>query len=1573
MSITTDQVISTTGSVELKVQACEILPNGVESNSLLDCSLATVVVVIEDINNHAPTFARSLYDMNIPENIAVNTPLPNLNLVVVDHDLGDNAVFDVMLDNYADIFTIMPAQGTRDLTASIYVTDSSTLDYESAIKTYEIVVIARESSTTDMLSSTTVVRVHIDDVNDNPPTFDRTSYTATVSETAPVASPVTQITADDRDSGRNGVSSLWYKLIGNGADKFICNLITGQVTVAPCPTPGYGNCLDAETTGTYELTFVVADRFGEGFQVSVPLTITVTDVNDNPPELDVDNIVSFITEGETIPDPPVRVVADDPDGNDQVTYSIVGGNVNVNGILLWTIGSTTGVIVGTSPIDYETIPGNTGRYVLTVKATDGVHDVTAQVIINVIDTNDHPPVFDVGNYEQEIPESTPPFTFIDRVRATDRDPTDMPSGQISYRIVQGGQDQFLLDSNSGDITVADGVTFDVDLKQDRYEMTVVASDQGSPQKSASATVVILIRDVNNKNPFFQPSIIRAGIKEDAIIGTPVMTVNATDLDSNSSLIYFIEEPIIAFNPENQPIALTPDTRAMFSIERLTGVIRVNRTLQYDTVARWQAGLKARDNAGSPDQTGTGTVIINIIEINKRPPVFGEPWSPDNAFIPITVNEGQPRGTYVTTLVATDPTDAIKEFKITNDPGDHFTINSTTGSVTIKTPLDYEAERTTRFTVVAVDNGAPSLSATATVMVNIGNINDETPIFTEVDYNEQLPENSPDGTLLAVITATDKDLGDFGIVRYELDPKTRFTIDSVTGRITVLPDAILDREEEPSITLTVTAYDSPNNPDVRRYAQMPIYITLTDTNDNSPSFPQQEYIAVILENVPSMTSVVQVSANDNDDEGPNSRITYYEVSGDPLNLFVIDPFNGLITTNGSLIGYAGTYNMTIGATDSGSPTPLLGDTLARIRVLEANNGPPRWVIPRTTNQTVNVIEETYIGEEIIDVHAEDRDPGKNGEVVYGFSYKNRFVTETPEFAINPNTGQITAKVIFDREERDSYILLLVARDKGDPPFMSEIYLFIRITDVNDNLPEFPKYYNCCAIPYSISIYEDIAVNTLLGNVTALDADIGINALVFYSIMTGNTDEAFRLDHSTGSIYVNNDLDHERQKLYTLTIQAVDLNGADGTFEIGSQCRCSDPSRVILNVFILDRNDFPPVFPDSRYHTCIPIDAELGKRVTVMEAIDNDSGTSRDVRYNITRSNNYHSVDGDDKTLAPADSFIIGRDNGSVFSNTLMNKYEDHYFVLRVRAEDIDQKYSETQLYVFVTESDQEITMVFDRPPGEVREDLDQIIAMISRLTNNGMVCVGDLSYHVTVSNLIDPDRSDLTFYVINNATLVVIPTTGVIPKLEGKMGVFGVVAIFASYTYWDGFVIDPVLAAVIVILILLLIALLLLCCLCWCLGAIFGKKRYTYEGKPLYLGTINPLWGHKFSEDQELTMAVNEFETVEPTLGSANAAFQGDTVDAAGKTETHTHIHTESYNYTSSNMAAMSNGQISPGGVNIRIEAPLEGSDEAGGLYLSRAQYTNYDDVAHRNVLRSTATMTDDERSDLGSTRAMSQR
>ncbi|XP_071106393.1 cadherin-87A-like [Haliotis cracherodii] len=1423
------------GYIDLCVKAREIISVTPEilGNDTSTTATATIRINVRDQNDNAPTFHQSDFTVNIYEDIPNESALPGLIMTVTDLDSGTANSYNFSLLDNTDVFAVFPDSGQGQTTASIKVINTSKIDYENGPRTYILRVEAREVllNQPSRLTGSATVTVSVLDVNDNIPLFTQAGFSQQIPETANIGSSVVDISVSDPDSDDFGVAGVVYALVGNGAEKFRINDRTGRVTIAPCsPQPGMDTCIDYETTRTYELTVTATDDLGRGLSRTARLTIDILDINDNPPTFVESEYARSIFEGQTITNDPLLATATDRDTvGGQIRYNISQGNP---GASLWQINPRTANITAIRPIKYEDTPNDQGFFDLTVIASDEKFNVTVNVKIFVIDTNDNSPVFMPDRYVETIDESTTSNYPVLTVTATDLDSATTDNGRIEYGIENGAQGKFVIDGQSGAISTASDATFDYDVQR-QYVMQVLARDGGNPQRTGTASVTVNIRDANNKDPYFLPTTRRADVYENAVIGTSVINLQAIDPDANAALNYYFVEPISAITPDGIEVqSASYNFKELFEVMEESGRVRTRSNLDRDRTSVITYTVIVVDTSASPRQTGTGTLIINILEYNDQSPYFQLP------FYNITIDEEQPIGAFIMTLIARDDDDEIDQYEIFDDRGNYFSIAASTGVLTVKNNIDYEKVQQTEFRARATDNGIPRLSNTTVVQVNIRNINDNSPIFTQGDYTKHIKEHSPLGTSVLTVTAIDRDLEDYGVVRYRIDSnETRLIINEESGLIQISAD--LNREKQSTIAIQVTAYDSPKDSTVRRFYTVPVYVYLDDINDNSPVFGPTEYEQSIIETIDLGAQVLQVFATDLD-VGTNAAIAFSIVPGmgDSMGYFDVGTTSGRITVNQSLRDKAGTYVFYVMAKDLNGEAAGLNDTAkVTIIVLEATNSPPVWVIPPRQNYSIEVLESQYLGMLVYDVEAVDSDNSDSGIVDYGFYYLGNYTIKTPEFSINPVTGVIKAEIVYDREAVPRYVLLLSAKDRGDPALEATRFLTVIIMDVNDNVPKFPMS-DGKTIPYLFTVPENTGQGATVGTVNATDIDT-IDT-VYYAILAGDTD-TFGID-SNGTIYLKKDVDREQVSSYTLDIIAS--NNISDYSVVTRRKRSTNPSIVTVRVDILDVEDEAPVFTSfngpngaKEYYGCISSTAPFGKSVVEVAATDADSAGRQGISFSLTSGNT-------------GDIFAIDQVTGLISNQNLLGSISTKDFYLTATATDKGNLTRNAPVKIFVVSREDEAKIVINQKSSEVRLFIQQLRRLIQQDKGIQYVCVTEISDHVTAAGRIDNTKTDVfvtavyggenTYKVYNTQGLLTIINDARSSNISSSYDGLYITGTGRRTEEEDLTEYTPVLAVLIIVILLVIMAIILLCLACYCISDSKNKKLRKTEARRFTVVTQEPV-------------------------------------------------------------------------------------------------------------------------------------
>ena len=718
-----------------------------------------------------------------------------------------------------------------------------------------------------------------------------------------------------------------------------------------------------------------------------------------------------------------------------------------------------------------------------------------------------------------------------------------------------------------------------------------------------------------------------------------------------------------------------------------------------------------DTSADPPQNGVGNLVLTIIDVNDFPPEFPAPWTPELKFIPIDVKEELPLGSVVHTFTATDKDSNIARFEI-KPANTYFGIEKGTGKLFVKKVLDYEEleDKRLTFDLQVYDAGIPEMSAEAVVIVNLINVNDQSPIFEESMYSAEVEENAARGTPIITVKATDLDEGDFGKVTYQLEGtyQNDFSIDPEEGTISVVNTGLLDREKVENLILQVVSIDS-GPTGSRRSSTVPVNITITDVNDNSPTFVEKQYRATIVDNIPyfpEASPIVQVSATDSD-VGLNSELFYAIVNGNEEELFRIDNSSGVIYPNNSFLGQRGReFNLVIQVQDEAGlgPWPTPDEAGVYVLVESVNTHKPRWSPAPPLNETVIVQEESseMVGAVFKTVYAvdQDGDDNENGRISYFFKVKNENVLETDEFSIDEQTGEIRVKVELDREVNDHYELVVIARDHGTPvAFETLRFLNVIVEDIDDHSPVFVQTGSSPVVRFTVP--EEEQPGYLVGRVLASDPDVGFFGRIYYYILKGNEGTWFSIDKIQGNIYTKKKLDREERDSYTLLVKATNDAGlvcepSHCDIDIpDSYDNIDDPSIIQIEVIIQDINDNMLQLSSDAYYVGVPFDSKVGDLIMDVTAYDPDIDNGK-VSYSIKSSNLYRQGETQSAGSLVPSPFRMSEGGSRLLLDSLMAEYNQQRFEINIEArEHISGHVARATVYLWIYEPSQQVNVLIIR--------------------------------------------------------------------------------------------------------------------------------------------------------------------------------------------------------------------------------------------------------------------------------------
>ncbi|KAM3867185.1 protocadherin gamma-A11-like [Diretmus argenteus] len=507
-----------------------------------------------------------------------------------------------------------------------------------------------------------------------------------------------------------------------------------------------------------------------------------------------------------------------------------------------------------------------------------------------------------------------------------------------------------------------------------------------------------------------------------------------------------------------------------------------------------------------------------------------------------------------------------------------------------------------------------------ITVEILDINDHSPTFKRNAIHFEISESAGSGARFSLASAEDSDVGVNGLQDYILTPNDYFVLkqnSDASGKkyAEIVLQKPLDREEHPNLSLKLIAVDG-GTP--QRSGTVNIDITVLDVNDNSPAFNQSVYKATVMENAPKDTYVTTVNASDAD-HGTNSLITYYfsDLNSGLTDVFSVDEKTGVILVTG-LIDYEKNknYEFRVEAKDQGG---LTDSSNVVIEVVDVNDNAP---VINVMSFTSPVSEDSPPGTTIGIINVKDLDSGDNGQVTCS-------IDRNAPFKIKSNLRNYYTLVtdsVLDRETVSDYNITVVATDAGSPPLSSKKTFHLKVSDVNDNAPVFPRGV------YNAFITENNSPGVSVLTVRAKDPDGNQNARISYiledSAIGGSpVSQYVSVNAESGVIHAVRSFDYEQIKQLIIVVKAQD----------GGSPPLS--SNVTVKLMIQDQNDNAPqvLYPvqtgGSLVAEMVPRSADVGYLVTKVVAVDVDSGQNAWLSYKLQKAT--------DRAL-----FEVGLQNGEI---------------------------------------------------------------------------------------------------------------------------------------------------------------------------------------------------------------------------------------------------------------------------------------------------------------------------------------
>ncbi|XP_059918581.1 protocadherin beta-15-like [Gadus macrocephalus] len=531
------------------------------------------------------------------------------------------------------------------------------------------------------------------------------------------------------------------------------------------------------------------------------------------------------------------------------------------------------------------------------------------------------------------------------------------------------------------------------------------------------------------------------------------------------------------------------------------------------------------------------VSLQIKDINDNAPIF-----PTDR-IKLEISESAVKGARYRVDAAHDEDigqNGVQSYTLNRN--DHFVFNIQTssdgtkyGELVLNKELDREEQKEIKLLLSALDGGSPQRSGTVAIYVTVLDANDNAPVFSQAVYEASLAENIPIKTPVIAVSASDADEGVNGEVMYGLgrvSDKSRklFSLDRQTGEIFVASD--IDFEEGSKYEIIVQAKDG-----FGISSDAKVIVRITDINDNAPVIALKSLSNPVRENASPGTEVGLINVQDRDSE-KNRKVRCSLQQHVPFKLIPsIKNYYSLVTTEKLDRELVSEYNITISATDEGSP-PLTSVKVVHISIADVNDNPPVF---EEQSYSSYVPENNKPGHSLCSVKAHDPDWRQNGTVIY--SLLPGEVNGAPVssyLSVNGDTGLVQSVRSFDYEQFRSFKVYLMARDNGSPPLSSNVTVSVFITDVNDNTPQilYPA-------PEGHSFMTELVPKaaqgcSLVSKVIAVDGDSGQNAWLSYQIIKSTDPGIFKIDLHSGEIRTQRDISDSDNMKQNIVV-AVKDNG------------------------------------------------------------------------------------------------------------------------------------------------------------------------------------------------------------------------------------------------------------------------------------------------------------------------------------------------------------------------------------------------------------------------------------------------